>query len=135
MQTLKVYNSETIFKKRGKPPVVRISYGRIIFSVEAVNLLGLKSGDKLSFATNLKDKEIIYFKKDEKGIPLLVDFEGLGGIRLRICCRPLAKELLSFFLYNKAKTFSVNDEMADVYGEKMWFILKSNVHKPINWKK
>ena len=94
METMEVLNRETLIRRNRKPPVVRVSYGRIIFSVEAVRELGLKEGDKISFVTNSKDLDIIYFKKDEKGVPLAVDFNGLTGTRLRICCRPLAEKIL-----------------------------------------
>jgi len=135
METVEVFNSETLVRRNRKPPVVRISYGRIIFSVEAVMELGLKEGDKLSFVTNPKDRDIVYFKKDEKGIALSVDFNGLTGARLRICCRPLAEKILSFFSCKSAKTFSITNNTADMYGEKMWFILRLGVHKPIKWRK
>ncbi len=135
METMEVFNSETLIRRNRKPPVVRVSYGRVIFSVEAVRELGLNEGDKLSFVTNPKDRDIIYFKKDEKGVPLAVDFKGLTGTRLRICCRPLAEKILSFFFCKSAKTFSITKDTADMYGEKMWFILRIGVHKPIKWRK
>lgn len=135
MDKLLVFDATSVINKRCKPPVVRVSYGRVIFSVEAVKLLGLKVGDKISFVMNEKDKDIIYFKKDTNGLPLMTDFIGLTGERLRICCRPLAQTILSFFSYQQSKTFSVSAELADVYGEKMWFILKSGLHKPIKWRR
>jgi len=39
--------------------------------------IGLKEGDKITFVTNPKDRDIIYFKKYEKGVPLAVDFNDL----------------------------------------------------------
>lgn len=135
METLEVLNRETLIRRNRKPPVVRVSYGRVIFSVEAVRELGLKEGDKISFVTNPKDMDIIYFKKDERGVPLAVDFNGLTGTRLRICCRPLAEKILSFFSFKSSKTFSVTNNLADMYGEKMWFLLRLGVHKPIKWRK
>lgn len=134
METLEVLNSETLIRTNRKPPVVRVSYGRVIFSVEAVRELGLKEGDKITFVTNKADKDIIYFKKDSKGFSLMLDFDGLTGKRLRICSRPLAKKILSFFSYNTSKTFSITNNLADMYGGKMWFILKRGVHKPIKWR-
>lgn len=132
---MEILNTETLTRTSRKPPVIRISYGRIIFSVEAVKDLRLKQGDRISFITNEKDKNIVYFKKDVKGFPLMLDFKGITGIRLRICSRPLAQKILSFFTYNTSKTFSITNDLADVYGHKMWFILKDKIHKPIKWRK
>ena len=67
METTEVLTPEVFEKRKGKPPVMRISNGRLIFSVEAVNLLGLKEGDRIKFVLDKSDNEIVYFKKDNAG--------------------------------------------------------------------
>ena len=135
METTEVLTTEAFEKRKGKPPVMRISNGRLIFSVEAVNLLGLKEGDRIKFVLDKSDNEIVYFKKDNNGWPLMVDFSGLNGVRLRICCRPLAAKILSFLSFSQSKTFTIKKETADYYGEQMWFFLKDGIHKPIKWRR
>jgi len=126
MERLQVLNIDTVSREKYKPPVIRVSYGRIHFSIEAVKLFGLNVGDRISFYLDKNDKGIVYFKKDPKGFELNLDFSGITGTRLRIFCRPAADKIMQHFQYGGAKTFTVSSEQADVYGEKMWFILKSN---------
>ena len=126
MEVLELLNEDTVSREKTKPPVIRLSYGKILFSIEAVKLLGLKSGDKISFVIDKRDYGVIYFKKDSKGFRLTLDLAGQTGDRLRLCCRPVYKKILEHFGINSARTYHVSSEQADVYGEKMWFILKSN---------
>ena len=134
-ETIQVYNEETVYNKRGKPPCIRIAKSRIEFSCEAVKLLGLKKEDKISFYTDLKDKEIIFFGKSKNGLSLRQAAELKSGVRLQVCCRPLVIKLLSHLGLNNNKTFRISNETTDFYGEKLWFILKDKVHRPIQWRK
>lgn len=126
MQELELLNEETVSREKTKPAVIRLSYGKVLFSIEAVKLLGLKSGDKISFVIDKRDCGVIYFKRDSKGFKLTLDLAGQTGDRLRLCCRPVYKKILEHFGANSARTYFVSGEKADVYGEKMWFILKSS---------
>jgi len=138
-----VYDSSTIFNKRVKPPVIRIECGknsRINFSCEAVKLLGLKEGMKLAFATYKEDRGIIYFYEQATGIPLKKEKNVIkNGIRLSIYCRPLTEQLIKHFGYTQdiKKTFKLTADRALIPGTigKAWFILKENLHKPIQWKR
>lgn len=126
-QTIKVFNKETIWDKRAKPPVVYLnSKGQVRFSIEGVKLLGLKSGDKLSFAFDTRDAGVIYFYKCLKGIELNTDFKGMGGERLVLCCRGLVKQLLTFFGCTTSKTFLLTNDTTLFNGGQAWLILKSN---------
>lgn len=131
-----VYDSTTIFDRRGKPPVVQIAkWGHIRFSVEATKLLKLKPEDRITFLTPKGDKEIIYFKKHPGGLPLSQTSQGKSGIGVGVCCRALTRRLLNFLGSKRSITFDVTPETADVYGEKMWFLLTSKIHQPIQWRK
>jgi hypothetical protein len=135
---IETFNINTIWNRRGKPPVVQISkWGHIRFSVEAVKLLCLKEGMKLSFTIDHRDKGIIYFYQSTQGMPLHCGAKTKTGERLEIYCRPLSLKLLSFFCFSRNKTFRTTNEKITVPGatEKAWFILKDNIHKPLKWKK
>lgn len=134
--TYEIYNSETIWNRKGKPPVVRICpQGHIRFSVEAVKLLGLKKGMALTFVTNPIDTGTIYFYPDIKGLPLTSEVELKTGSRLEVCCRPLTKKLLSFLGFTKNKTFSLTAETTPIMeGVNAWLVSKSKCHTPVKWK-
>ena len=126
-ETIKIFNKETIWDKRAKPPVIYLNpKGQIRFSIEAVKLLGLKSGDKLSFAFDTRDSGVIYFYKCSNGIELNTDFKGMGGERLVLCCRGLVKQLLAFFGSATSKTYLVTKDITNFNGSCAWLILKSN---------
>lgn len=135
--TYEIYNAETIWNRKGKPPVVRICpQGHIRFSVEAVKLLGLKKGMCLTFVTNPIDNGTIYFYADTKGLPLTSEVELKTGSRLEVCCRPLTKKLLSFLGFSKNKTFSLTSDTTPIMeGVKAWIICKSKCHTPVKWKR
>lgn len=136
------FDSNTIWNKRGKPPVIRIDageQGRICFSTEAVKLLGLKEGMRITFRIYKEDKDIIYFYQQATGIPLKQMQVVKSGSMMAIYCRPMAKNLLAHFNYDQSghKTFTL---MADTVVMPdtsccAWFILKNNIHKPIQWKR
>jgi hypothetical protein len=132
-----VYNKETSWNKRGKPPVVRFSkYGHIRFSVEAIRLLGLDRDTPISFMTDARDIGVIYFFVDKKGLPLKRGTVGKTGEGLQICCRPLAQRVMDFFGFNGInKTFDVTNETVKTEKGNMWIILKDKIHKPIKWKR
>jgi hypothetical protein len=135
------FDANTTWNKRGKPPVVRIDagrQGRLVFSVEAVKILGLKEGMRLCFRVYTNDEGIIYFYEQATGIPLRVMNEHKSGHQLAIYCRQLNKTLLAHFGYTTSiyKTFDLKNEqvlMPDT-NCKAWFIVKENIHKPIQWK-
>lgn len=136
------YNSNTIFNKRGKPPVVRIECGknaRINFSVEAVKLLGLKEGMKLAFRTYKDDKLTAYFYEQATGIKLVAEKNNLKETRLAIYCRPLAQKLLEHFGFKGdcKKTFVLNTVRVPIPETKCnaWIIDKEKIHTPIQWRK
>ena len=131
--------TNTIWNRRGKPPVVRIEAGRnarINFSVEAVKLLGLKEGMRIAFRIHGNDKGVIYFYEQATGLALKKQMQGKTGSRLAVYCRPLAKKLLQHFGYkvDTNKTFLISNETIRVDNCSMWFINKENVHKPLQWK-
>lgn len=135
------YDINTIWNKRGKPPVVRIEAGknaRINFSVEAVKLLGLHEGMRLAFRTYKNDPGIVYFYEQATGLLLKKQMEGKSGIRLAIYCRPLAAQLIQHFGYKEDnnKTILLKADQVPMPGTKTkaWFINKDNLHKPIKWK-
>ena len=133
-----IFNAKTSWKKRGKPPVIRVSTtGHIRWSVEAIRRLGLVNGDKVSFMTDARDNGIIYFYRDNKnGIPLIYCTKGKDGVYgLQVCCRPLAYKILNFFGFTEHKTFDLTDETLNTENGRMWFILKGNIHRPIKWRK
>jgi len=132
-----VFTRNTIWNRRGKPPVIRLSNnGHIRLSVEAVKILGVKEGDTVSFMVDNRDNGIFYFYKDEDGMPLIYCTRGKDGINgLQLCCRPLAQRLLKYFGFNGNKTFDVSGETIKASDKEMWFVLKEKIHKPINWKK
>jgi len=135
--SFEIFNKETIWDKKGKPPLLRISpYGHIRLSVKAVEILGLKQGDGVSFMVDYRDTGVFYFYKDKNGIPLIHNTAGKKGIDgLQACCRPLCMKLLTHFGYTKNSSFDVTPEIVDTPHGKMWFVLKNNLHKPIQWRK
>jgi hypothetical protein len=139
--TFTEYTAKTIFNKRGKPSLLRIdagSQGRIVFSVAAVSLLGLKEGCRLAFRTYQGDKGIIYFYEQATGIPLKKAAIKSNGISLAIYCRPLAEKILQHFEFtiSKQKSFDITADQELLPGTKCkaWFILKSKIHIPIKRK-
>lgn len=135
--SIEFFTKETVWNRRGKPPVVRISkYGHIRFSVEAARLLGLKIDDKISFMIDNRDIGVFYFFRDEKGMPLKFCTRGNDGVcGLQICCRPLGQRLLNYFGFKDNKTFGVSCETVNRKDVVMWFVLKDKIHRPIKWKK
>lgn len=122
-----IYNRHTDFKKRGKPPIIRIDAhsgnARITISVEAVRLLKLKEGDALSFMTLKNDAENIYFYKDKiDGIPLKIDTDHKSGSNMAIYCRPLARKLLDHFGINSMRSFIITDAIVECQGKKCFVI-------------
>ncbi len=133
--TISIYDSKTIWNRRGKPAVVQISrYGHIRFSVEAVKLLGLVQGERITFRTHSNDIGILYFYRQATGLPLRDGLKCKTGVRLEVYCRPLALKLLAFFDFKTSKTFRISSEQLQYGNTKFWFILKENIHKPIKWK-
>jgi hypothetical protein len=91
------YNSKNIYNKKCKPAIVHIqAHGFINFSVEAVNELNLKEGQKLVFYTDTNFAKQVFFCEADNGMPLKNRKVCKGGIRLSIMCRPLALKLLVF---------------------------------------
>lgn len=134
---MEIFNKETSWNRRGKPPVLRISYnGHIRFSVEAIKMLGFKLGDTISFMIDPRDNNVFYFFKDEKGMPLKHCTRGKDGVcGLQVCCRPLGQKLLNYFGFKENKTFDITNEVCDTIKGKMFFVLKEKVHRPIKWRK
>jgi hypothetical protein len=131
-----IYNKKTVYNKRGKPALLRFSkYGHIQFSSAASKLLGLKEGMRLSFMTDNRDKGIIYFFEDAGGLNLRQVNNGKRNKGLQICCRSLSLRLLDFFGFKDNKSFDVKADTLLVNNTNAWFVLKENVHKPIQWKK
>lgn len=131
-----IYNKKNVYNKRGKPALLRFSkYGHIQFSFAASKLLELKEGMKISFMTDSRDKSIIYFFEDESGLALREVNNGKRNKGMQICCRSLSLRLLDFFGYKDNKSFDVKADTLLVNDRKAWFILKENVHKPIQWRK
>lgn len=135
--TYEIFNKETSWNKRGKPPVVRISQsGHIRFSVEAVKVLGIAKDTPISFLIDKRDDDVIYFFIDkDKGMPLVDCTFAQSGTGLQICCRPLSFRLLDFLGQKKNVTFGVTKDTCDVFEKKMWFLRKDRIHKPIKWKR
>lgn len=135
--SLEVFTRHTHWNRRGKPPVMRLSRtGHIRLSVEAVKILGLQKGDRISFIIDKRDNGIFYFYVDkENGMPLKFCTRGKGQVDgLQICCRPLSQKLLDHFGYKDPKTFDISSEKSESGRGLMWFVLKEKVHKPIKWK-
>lgn len=132
-----VFNKETSWNRRGKPPVLRISRnGHIRFSVEAIRILGLKLGDTISFMIDERDCKIFYFFRDVKGMPLKHCTKGKDGVcGLQVCCRPLGQKLLDYFGFKGNKTFDITKEQCITERGKMWFVLKEKIHVPIKWRR
>ena len=138
MENIQIFTKHTVFNRRGKPPVVRLSKsGHIRFSVTACKNLDIKEGDCICFMIDARDVGIVYFYKDNKnGMPLKYCTKGKDGINgLQICCRPMAMKILAFFNMNGNRTFDVSSETTKTCDKEMWFIIKENIHKPIKWKK
>lgn len=132
-----VLNIKTYWNRRGKPPVFRISKnGHIRFSVEAVKLIGIKEGDKLTFVIHKNDPGILYFHIDNiNGFKLKIGGKYQSGYYLQILCRPLSLRLLSHFNITKNETFDITNDKTRVNDNEAWFVLKSNKHIPIKWRK
>ncbi len=134
---MEIFNKETIWDKRAKPPVVRISkHGHVRFSVEAVKLLGITKDTPITFMIDPRDHDIVYFYIDkEKGLPLVNNNKSLSGVGLQICCRPMAIRILRYFSMKNGGSFDItNDKCSTVHGE-MWFIRKDKTHIPVKWRK
>ncbi|MGQ0740193.1 MAG: hypothetical protein ACT4OJ_14170 [Bacteroidota bacterium] len=136
------YDSNSIWNKRGKPATVRIDagqQGRICFSVSAVKIMGLKEGMRLAFRTYNQDRGIIYFYEQATGVHLKKMGTAKSGIMLALFCRPLAEQLMKNlgFSTDIHKTIRLYNDMAQMPGTqtRAWMILKSNIHKPIKWRK
>lgn len=140
MEQIEVLNNTTIFNKKGKPPILFIestNNARIRFSVEAVKLLQLKEGMRISFALLEQEREMIYFYEDAaNGMQLTKLSDGKSGFALAMYSRPLARKLLAQFHYKDThKTFTVTKDTTEVAGIKMWFINKFKQHTPIQWRR
>lgn len=135
--SFEILNKETVWNKRGKPPVLRISKnGHIRLSSKAVEILGIEIGSKLSFMIDSRDKGVIYFYCDEeKGIPLVEINKHLSGNGYQVCCRQLALKLLSFIGIKNNVTFDVTAEKCETPHGSMWFVQKDKIHTPIKWRK
>ena len=135
---MEIFTAKTTWKKRGKPPVLRVStWGHIRFSVSTVKNLSLKPGDKISFMIDYRDKEVVYFFKDDDG-GMVLGFctKGSDGVNgLQVCCRPMALKILEHFGFTGNKTFDITTETCKTDRGEMWMILKSKIHKPIKWKR
>lgn len=60
--SFEIFNKETIWDKKGKPALLRISqHGNIRISVKEVEILGLKPGDGVYFMVDYRDDGIFYF--------------------------------------------------------------------------
>ena len=134
-----IFDKETVWNKRGKPPVLRISdNGFIRFSGKAVEILGITKETKISFMIDKRDDDLIYFYVDDvKGLPLAEINKTIKGNGYQVCCRQLAKRLLKFLKGGKYKnvTFDVVNEKCETPNGSMWFVKTSSIHKPIKWKK
>lgn len=132
-----IFNKETIWNKRGKPPVLRISKnGHIRFSGVAVDILGLTLETKISFMVDARDKDLIYFYVDaEKGMPLGMVNKTIKGNGYQICCRGLAIKLLKFIGSSGNVTFDITTDKCETPHGSMWFVRKDKIHKPIKWRK
>lgn len=134
--TCTIYNKETIWNRRIKPPVVGIAYlsGRIRFSAEAVKLLSLKENDCISIMIDERDRDIFYFFVDnKKGMRLYKSAkkDAKYGIGLQVCCKPLSRKILAFMRLGKVASFDVTNEKCNTESGKMWFIRKGMIHKPM----
>lgn len=132
-----IFNKETSWNRRGKPPVLRFSKnGHIRFSVEAINVLGLSKGVPISFMIDWRDSDIVYFfVDDKKGMPLWDCTKGKNGVGLQICCRPLALKIINFMGLKGNVTFDVTNDKCKTEKGEMWFVKKSSIHQPIIWRK
>lgn len=134
--TYEILDSSTAWNKRGKRPVMRFGKtGIISFSIEAVHLLSLKPGMRISFLLHKEDKGIIYFYQHKDGVPLLVGNATKSGTRLHVCGREIAKKCMTFFGFTDNKTFDITEEKISINGVDAWFIQKKGLHKPIKWRK
>lgn len=124
---LETFDATTDFDRRNKPAVLNIHPdGRFSFSCEAVKLLELNAGDKIAFAYDEKDKQIIFFFKSETGIALQETKTCGGQTRLIFACRPIARKLLKFFGVKNVRSFSVKNETTKIENNiEAWFILKN----------
>lgn len=131
-----ILNAHTIYNQRKKPALVQFNkVGQLRFSVEAAKEIGISEEDKITFVLDERDEGIIYFYKDKDGLPIRKELDTKTGARYVVCCRPLISKLLAFFKYTGNKSFKVSGETADLYGKQTFFILKDNIHKPIQWRK
>jgi len=134
-----VYNADTVFNKKGKPATVSLDWncGRINFSCNAVRLLGLKEGMRVTFETKENEPDLIYFYEDAKGIPLKLYGVHWEGVSLSIFCRPLSRILLSHFKLKKNTTFDVTAQTINLQDrlKPVWFIDKWKKHEPVKWRK
>lgn len=136
--TVQTFDRSTIWNKRGKPATVRIDsgrQGRIVFSVEAVKLLGLKAGMRIAFRTYSTDERMVYFYEQATGMKLQVMQEVLSGQMMAVYCRPLCVSLLNHLGFNGSKpvTFDVKPAMAQMPETNCmaWMISRKNKHKPL----
>lgn len=132
-----IFNKETIWNRRGKPPVLRFSQnGHIRFSVEAIRILGLSKDTPISFMIDRRDEDVVYFFVDkENGMPLWDCTKGKNGVGLQVCCRPLALKVLSFMGLKKNITFDITTDKCKTQNGEMWFVRKDKIHQPVIWRK
>lgn len=131
---VEIINSKTSFGV--KPPVVQLNkHGHIRFSVEAVKLFNLKQTDRLTFLINSEDEGIIYFYKDDSGLPLHEMVKTKTGVRYSILCRPLVKKLLRFFYQENNISILVNNKTINYGGKEMMILRKAKIKKNGNRKK
>lgn len=136
--TITTFDKKTIWNKRGKPATVRIDHsaqGRIVFSVEAVKLLGLKEGMKIAFRHYSNDENIIYFYEQATGLRLNVSQKVQSGVMLAVYCRPLCERLLELLKCSskRAATFQLTNDKVPMPDTSCmaWMIQKKKKHKPV----
>lgn len=136
------FDKKELWNKRNKPATVRIDHseqGRIVFSVEAVKLMGLKEGMRIQFRHYSTDGNIVYIYEQATGYRLQVTQRCQSGVNLAVFCRPLCTRLLEVLKCNpnKAGVFKMTADkvkMPDTNCD-AWMIIKKNKHKPIKSKR
>jgi hypothetical protein len=129
MEEVLIFDANTAWNKRGKPAIVNLDMqGRITFSVEAIKLLGLKVNEKLVFALQQDDNEMIYYYRGDTGIPLRVSKQNINIQRLGIYCRPMVEKLLGHLGLKKNRSFPVRKETTIFQGKEVWFLQKDDLY-------
>lgn len=123
---LKKYGRSELYQYE-RPCIIRLEEvtGSIAFSRTAVYELSLTEGDLLTFATDIREPNLIYFKKGGDGIPLCAYKKNGNKTEYMVKCRSMVRKLLTHLRLKGSHSFYITKATTTIDSEQWWLINKS----------